>query len=262
MKDRLRLELAISRSGARAGLVAALLVAGTAALQSEQLTLTTTYPSPIGVYSRLITTGRSGPTVVPTLLARDAGSVVVGGTAAPAGVKLHVGGPTSWGNIAASSMLQPDQGGSIELGAPSYAANLDASGTPYIDFHHRAGGAEDYNVRIINDSNHVLSVDTAGGRVRIAGGLQVQNPSAAAGRVLTAVDADGNAVWRTAPEPPFGQVGCIWTAFGTHGSHICPMGYYAAGVCTTNAFDGCNPSPLGAQTVWVAAGGVYCCRPW
>lgn len=63
--------------------VAALLLGGSARLQSEQFSLSTYYPAPSGAYTNLITTGR-------TLLARDSGNVGVG-TSAPT-VKLDVNG--------------------------------------------------------------------------------------------------------------------------------------------------------------------------
>jgi hypothetical protein len=58
------------------------LILGTAGpLFSESLSLTTTYPSPAGVYGQIITTGvGSGGATVNTQLATAAGAVVIGGT--------------------------------------------------------------------------------------------------------------------------------------------------------------------------------------
>jgi hypothetical protein len=55
---------------------------------------------------------------------------------------------------------------------------------------------------------------------------------------------------------------CYWTGVGTHGSVVCPVGYYLAGVCFTNSGVGCNPSVGGAstQSEWQSAGGGYCCK--
>src|SRR5215207_9875918 len=77
------------------------------------------------------------------------------GTATPS-AKLHLmGGGLRWANPGSSgSVLSTDQGGSIELGADNSAPGM---GTPYIDFHFR-GLTQDFNARIINDSDGKLSV--------------------------------------------------------------------------------------------------------
>lgn len=63
---------------------------------------------------------------------------------------LQVGSLT-WGN---RSQLLTDQGGSIELGGDSSTAG---TGTPYIDFHFN-GRTEDFNTRIINDADGMLTL--------------------------------------------------------------------------------------------------------
>ncbi len=68
-----RLELSLSPRFARWGLAAALLTCPVAELGSETVTLTTYYPAPSGVYTRMITTND-------TFLARDTGRVGVGTT--------------------------------------------------------------------------------------------------------------------------------------------------------------------------------------
>lgn len=67
--------------------------------------------------------------------------------------------------------------------------------------------------------------------------------------------------WKAMGGNELKQDSCYWTAITTHGNFVCPVGYYVAGICTTNAANGCNPAPSGAQTEWHASGGVYCCRP-
>ena len=66
------------------------------------------------------------------------------------------------------------------------------------------------------------------------------------------------------PQGPAGSIkqhSCSWHAIKTHYVYICPDGYYVAGVCLTNAFDGCpDGSPTGEETTWVTAGAVYCCK--
>jgi hypothetical protein len=53
---------------------------------------------------------------------------------------------------AVSSIINPDQGGSLELGDRFNVR------VPYIDFHHGGGPTEDYNVRIINNADHHLTI--------------------------------------------------------------------------------------------------------
>jgi hypothetical protein len=73
------------------------------------------------------------------------------GTASPV-AKLHLeGGGIRWGN---GSVLNTDQGGSIELGGDNVTPG---AGIPYIDFHFR-GLQQDFNTRIINDENERLSI--------------------------------------------------------------------------------------------------------
>lgn len=74
----LRLEVRLSPVLARWGLVAAILACPVAELGSETVTLTTYYPAPSGVYTRMITTND-------TFLARDGGRVGIGTTNAAAG---------------------------------------------------------------------------------------------------------------------------------------------------------------------------------
>jgi hypothetical protein len=87
-----------------AGVILAAVAVGALALRlsSETLTMTTSYPAPVGVYNQLVTTGNAGTVPASTTLARNAGDVLlvpptnsdgrVGvGTAAP-GAKLEVAG--------------------------------------------------------------------------------------------------------------------------------------------------------------------------
>jgi hypothetical protein len=77
------LDLNVGPRGLRGLLAAAMLLAVAPDLASENVTLTTYYPAPSGVYTQMITTGN-------TFLARDSGNVGVG-MAAPV-YKLDVAG--------------------------------------------------------------------------------------------------------------------------------------------------------------------------
>jgi len=69
----------LSGSAARVLIAAAVLVLGAGDLGSETLTLNTLYPSPLGLYYELISTGIRPPsTAVDTLLSRDGGQVAIG----------------------------------------------------------------------------------------------------------------------------------------------------------------------------------------
>jgi hypothetical protein len=85
------------------------------------------------------------------------------------GELLVTGADLRW----AGSRLQRDQGGSIELGGDNITAG---SGTPYIDFHFGPLATQDFNTRIINDADGLLSLVAP--RVRATGsvGLGTANP--------------------------------------------------------------------------------------
>ena len=85
-----QLKLTVDRRAVKIGLAAALLSVLTLTLSSETLKLTTTYPSPVGIYNYIITTGDAGSATQNTILVRNAGNVGIG-TAFPA-AKLDVAG--------------------------------------------------------------------------------------------------------------------------------------------------------------------------
>lgn len=92
------------------------------------------------------------------------------GTSTPANRLGVVGGNVAWGSASEVSLLQNDQGGSIELGGQNALANPIVGGSPYIDFHFGTGGAQDFNARIINAANNRLDVtNSAGGIVSLNG---------------------------------------------------------------------------------------------
>lgn len=96
-----------------AGVILAAVAVGALALRlsSETLTMTTTYPAPVGVYNQIVTTGNSGTVAADTTLARNAGNVVLVPATNPSGrvgvgvnaplAKLDVGGTVRVGSFAA-----------------------------------------------------------------------------------------------------------------------------------------------------------------
>jgi hypothetical protein len=75
---------------------------------------------------------------------------------ASGGVRLSPSTSLYWGNSPLgpdrNSQLVPDQGGAIELGNSFGYGNI-----PYIDFHFGVGEYQDFNVRLINDADQLLS---------------------------------------------------------------------------------------------------------
>ncbi|MDE2142060.1 MAG: hypothetical protein KGJ84_06585 [Elusimicrobia bacterium] len=96
-----------------AGVILAAVAVGALAmrLSSETLTMTTTYPAPVGVYNQIVTTGNSGSVPADTTLARNAGNVLLAPVTNPSGrvgvgvavpaAKLDVGGTVRVGAFAA-----------------------------------------------------------------------------------------------------------------------------------------------------------------
>jgi len=85
-KIRIHLTIAFTSRIALLVLTAALVAAVAIEIGSETLTMTTTYPSPAGIYARLITTGGTIANPVNTILGRDAGIVLIGTTTVPSPV--------------------------------------------------------------------------------------------------------------------------------------------------------------------------------
>ncbi|MEW6773463.1 MAG: hypothetical protein AB1304_05635 [Bacteroidota bacterium] len=135
------------------------------------------------------------------------------GTAAPANRLGVVGGNIGWGNASEVSVLQNDQGGSIELGGQNAIANPNVGGAPYIDFHFGTGGAQDYNARIINAANNRLDItNSLGGIVSLNGSNFGVGTSAPAQRL----DVSGNVQFSGAlmPSGNAGTSGQILTSQG------------------------------------------------
>ncbi|GAB4450742.1 MAG: hypothetical protein OHK0036_09990 [Bacteroidia bacterium] len=111
------------------------------------------------------------------------------------------------------SVLQNDQGGSIELGGQNAIANPNVGGAPYIDFHFGTGGAQDYNARIINAANNRLDItNSLGGIVSLNGSNFGVGTSAPAQRL----DVSGNVQFSGAlmPSGNAGTSGQILTSQG------------------------------------------------
>ena len=104
-------------------------------------------------------------------------SLDVGGNASVAGGLTA--STLGWGT---GSQLTTEQGGSIELGGNN---NVAGSGTPFVDFHF-TGKKEDYNVRLINDADHQLTITGAPvGNLRVTGDLTARSLSWGAGSQLS-----------------------------------------------------------------------------
>jgi len=135
------------------------------------------------------------------------------GTAAPVNRLGVVGGNIGWGNTSEVSVLQNDQGGSIELGGQNAMANPIGGGAPYIDFHFGTGGAQDFNARIINAANNRLDITTNAGGLLSLNGTNVGVGTAAPAQRL---DVSGNVQFSGAlmPGGNAGTSGQILTSQG------------------------------------------------
>lgn len=155
--------------------VLALVALSTGVVSTEQLQLTTYYPSPYGVYNTMRSRNDAH-------LATAGGRVGVGTNAPSANGRMQVNGnaivewlsvghtnaPTAridlqngdlvWAN--GRSRLQGDQGGSLELGG----SGSGPSGAPYIDFHYN-GTAADYSARISNLNNGIHIAGASGNEI-------------------------------------------------------------------------------------------------
>lgn len=108
-----RPELVIRVDRRAAIVIAAALAIGTLALKlsSESLTVTASYPSPVGIYNQIVTTGNSGAAPTDTTFNRNAGNtILVPPTNASGNVGVGTTSPTSKltvaGSIAGSSTIQ------------------------------------------------------------------------------------------------------------------------------------------------------------
>ncbi len=99
----------------------------------------------------------------------DLGMTDLGGT------PHNVNGANSY-NVTGGGTLDSDQGGSIELGGNNTTAG---SGTPYVDFHLGGQGVQDFNARIINQTDGNLEIEGAHGN----GSLTTQGDVNAGGMV-------------------------------------------------------------------------------
>lgn len=99
-------------------------------------------------------------------------------------------------SVDGKGQLNNDQGGSLELGGNNTTAG---SGTPYIDFHLKGQGVQDYNVRMINDGNNRLRITGPNGPVtlQVDGLIQAGNFAtngtvcSPTGAIAAAKDASG-----------------------------------------------------------------------
>lgn len=111
---RLRLDVSVPRTWLAGTLAAALLLTAASELGSENVTMSTYYPAPSGVYTQMLTTQN-------TFLARDGGRVGIG-TGSPT-QKLDVAGKLriNDGTQAAGLVLTSDANGVASWGYATYA---------------------------------------------------------------------------------------------------------------------------------------------
>jgi hypothetical protein len=123
----------IDRKGGALMLAALAVCFGGYAL-AEQLTLTTSYPVPSGIYNQLITTGNSGSVPVDTTFNRNAGNTIL--------------------------VPPTNASGRVGIGTASPAANLDVNGTAHVAQTLNVSGAA-----AVGGTLNVTQTITAGGSI-------------------------------------------------------------------------------------------------
>jgi hypothetical protein len=101
-------KLVVDRRAAKVILAAAAVTTLAMRLSSETLTMSTTYPAPVGIYNQIVTTGNAGFVPADTTLARNAGNVFLVPASNPNG-KVGVG--------VAAPLAKLDVGGSVRFGS-------------------------------------------------------------------------------------------------------------------------------------------------
>lgn len=115
------------------------------------------------------------------------------------------------------SAMTNDQGGALELG--DITGNHPGQ-SPYIDLHYGGQGAQDYNVRVMNDANNRLSIYSASGQAALAvqGTIQPANivtPGAGcSSNGMIAVNADGSGVPFSCQYGTWQPIGGKWLRYG------------------------------------------------
>lgn len=109
-----------------------------------------------------------------------------------------------------------DQGGSLELGGNNSQAG---TGTPYIDFHLAGQGTQDYNTRIVNDSNNHVTIAGANGQgsLGVQGTIQpgnIANPGTPCPKNgAAAANADGSGLWLSCQYGTWLPIGGRWLRY-------------------------------------------------
>jgi len=238
-------------------LVAALVCGVSSELASENVTLTTYYPAPSGVYTQMITTQN-------TYLARDGGAVGIGTTAPIAGSKLDV--------VGYNRLTDPT--GSYNTHLPWTDNNSYLTGA---NIYMRNGAPQGWAIRMTVTSGGLVGIGTTGpvqmldvnGSATVRGWLGVTTTSP-----QQPLDVNGGAVVRgnlTLGNPGYygnnrgylsiynGATGCFPVA-GAWNGVVCGGGYYATyqpGLYIDNAWTYANkggqPVAYDPWTGWESA---------
>lgn len=166
---RINMNFAIPRRYLTLMLAAAVVAIVTPELGSENVTLSTYYPAPSGVYNKMITTGA-------TLLATSGGSVGIGTTTPDAklqvvtgaGMGLHITAPGGFGNEPYRAQANSTFFASVNgAGTQRFAINNDGEGaTPLLNFYGSDAGW--FNFMSVNN-NGLREVSFPAGHVAIGG---------------------------------------------------------------------------------------------
>ncbi|HXJ73124.1 MAG TPA: hypothetical protein VNM37_09725, partial [Candidatus Dormibacteraeota bacterium] len=153
----------------------------------------------------------------------DATFQVVDRTLGVSRLRIDSAGTIGWG----TSTLGLDQGGSIELGNSFGNGNI-----PYLDFHLGVGADQDFNMRLINNADHLLTVE--GGSLKVENGdlqLSAGHTLAASGRLHIQANED---LYLN----PFGGAGTVYVGGGGGPGNLHVVG--SASVCSLTIRGGCD----------------------
>jgi hypothetical protein len=246
-------------------------------LSSENITLSTYYPAPSGVYRTMITSET-------TLLASNGLTmttpntpfgVVIGGDQAAmlpgnGGMRLAVVSPATdaigWGQDWVSNYLGNREGGNIELGGGNSTANPVSNGSPYIDFHFGNGVGQNYNTRIINNVSRGIAFAAATNNLQANGGEVLLSMAGATGVAATQnrIDLNKRAFFQDDAffngSAKFGNGaangGCALTPYSFGGFTACGSGTYATYIPGVRVDTMLSATAAAGSTM---GGQMFCC---
>lgn len=201
MATEVQIRITLNRTSLHFILISIFLLASGQQLGSETLTLTTTYPAPVGIYRSMITTGTGGAN---TLLSRDAGNVGIGTTAPATQLDVRLAGNTTGDQISFGNA------GSGVFGALGF--NTAAGANPGYSYWAPATGASALNVMALTTAGDIgIGKTNPGAKLEVNGNVIIDG-------TLTVTSG-----------LPSGISSCTTRSSAGPSTVACPAGYWAVG---------------------------------